>query len=233
MASGEIAHFVSCGRDITPRKRTEEALRRLNAQFEQEATRIAGTLHDEAGQFLASAHITLADIARDLPAAQRARVQQVRHDLDRAEEQLRRVSHELHPRMLDDLGLTEAVRFLAGSFGRRTSISVDVDVSVSSSCPRAVETVFYRLVQEGLANIGKHAKATHVSVVLARNGTTVSCSIRDDGVGFDADAAGKDRAFSLGLAVMRDRLEAVGGTLKIISAPQRGTELRATVPLEA
>jgi two-component system, NarL family, sensor histidine kinase NreB len=232
-AGGTITHFVSTGRDITERKRAEAALRRLNTALEQEAARIASVLHDEAGQFLSSAHITLADVARDLAPEHRARVQQVRHHLDLAEQQLRRVSHELHPRMLDDLGLIEAVRFLVHGFGRRTGISVDVDVSVASSCPRPVETIVYRLVQEGLTNIGKHARATRVSVVLGTEEQRIVCAIRDDGVGFDvASTLEKRDRFSLGLTLMRDRVEAVGGTLTIVSTPARGSELRASVPME-
>ena len=233
-ANGEITHFVSTGRDITERKRTEQALRRLNAALENESARIASVLHDEAGQFLSSAHITLADIARDLIPEQRERIQQVRHHLDLAEEQLRRVSHELHPHMLDDLGLSEAVRFLGASCGRRNGIFVDVDVSLAAPCPRTVQSVFYRLVQEGLSNVAKHARATRASIALGQTEATFSCSIRDDGVGFETtpDALALRSDFSLGLTLMRDRIEAVGGTLTIVSAPHRGTELRATVPME-
>jgi PAS domain S-box-containing protein len=232
-ADGTVTHFVSTGRDITHRRRAERALRRLNAALEDEAARIASALHDEAGQFLTSAHITLADVARDLPDEARERVQQVRRHLDQAEEQLRRVSHELHPRMLDDLGLTEAVRFLAHAFGRRTGITVETEVSVNSPCPHAVETVFYRLVQESLTNIAKHAEATRVWIVLRREDHALFCSVRDNGVGFDPDAVDRRDDFSLGLSVINDRLEAVGGTLTIVSAPQRGTELRASAPLES
>jgi len=95
-----------------------------------------------------------------------------------------------------------------------------------------VQTVFYRLVQEGLANIAKHARASHASIVLGQTETTFCCSLDDDGVGFDAAPAGNRDDFSLGLTLMRDRIEAVGGTLAIVSAPQRGTSLRATVPME-
>jgi len=233
-ATGAITHFVSTGRDITDRKRTEAALRRLNAALEDESSRIAAVLHDEAGQFLSSAHIHLADLARDLTPEQRSRVQQVRQHLDRAEEQLRRVSHELHPRILDDLGLCEAVRFLAHGFGRRNGILVDVDVTRAPSCPRPVETVLYRLVQEGLTNIGKHAHAARAWVELSTDGPSLYCSIRDDGIGFDAGNGIEERdGFSLGLTLMRDRLEAVGGRLTIRSVPEHGTELRATIPMES
>jgi PAS domain S-box-containing protein len=232
-AGGTITHFVSTGRDITERRRTEQALRRLNNEFENQAARTAAMLHDEAGQFLASAHITLADVARDLPPEMRSRVQQVRGHLDQAEEQLRHVSHALHPRMLDDLGLTDALHFLTTTFGRRTGLSVQVDVALDAPCPRPVEAVFYRFVQEALNNIGKHAKATCVSIRLERDEQRLCCAVCDNGVGFDVEALHERDDFSLGLTLIRDRLEAVGGTLAIASAPNAGTQLHATAPLEA
>jgi len=231
-ADGVITHFVSTGRDITRRQRVEQALRRLNAAFEDEAARIAALLHDEAGQFLSSAHITLADIARDAPSEMRHRIQRVRGHLEQAEEQLRRVSHELHPRIVDDLGLTEAIRFVSNTFSRRSGIPVDVEITLDRSCPRAVEAVLYRLVQEALSNVNKHAQARCVAIELSRTGNTVLCSVRDDGVGFDVTGVIDSSNFSLGLAVIRDRVEAVGGMFTIRSAPQQGTELRATAPVE-
>jgi two-component system sensor histidine kinase NreB len=232
-AAGTITNFVSTGRDITERRRTEQALRHLNSELENEAGRIAALLHDEAGQFLAFAHITLADVARDVPADLRDRIQEVRRHLDHAEEQLRRVSHELHPRMLDDLGLGQAVRFLSETFSRRSGVPVEVDTTVETASPRALETVCYRLVQEALTNVGKHAKATRVSIQLVRDAGQLCCSIADDGVGFDVAAVAERADFSLGLTLIKDRFEAVGGTLTIVSAPGRGTQLRASAPLES
>jgi two-component system, NarL family, sensor histidine kinase NreB len=232
-AGGTITHFVSTGRDITERRRTEQALRRLNNEFENQAARIAAMLHDEAGQFLASAHITLADVARDLPPEMRSRVQQVRSHLDQAEQQLRHVSHALHPRMLDDLGLTDALQFLSTTFGRRTGVSVQVDLALDMPCPRPVEAVIYRFVQEALTNIGKHAKATQVSIRLEREERRLCCTVSDNGVGFDVESLHERGEFSLGLTLIRDRLEAVGGTLAIASALNAGTQLHATAPLEA
>lgn len=232
-AAGTITHFVSTGRDITQRKRTEEALRRLNNQLEIEAARIAGVLHDEAGQFLSSAHMALADVARDAAPALRDRLQQVRQHLDQVEAQLRRVSHELHPSILDDLGLLEAIRFVADTFSRRTGIRVTVDAHVAAPLPATVGTVMYRFVQEALTNMGKHSLATAGSILLHGDDSLVQCTIRDNGAGFDAAAtlawAGKR---GLGLKLIRDRLEAVGGTLQIVSTPGQGTELRTTVPVE-
>jgi PAS domain S-box-containing protein len=230
---GRITHFVSTGRDITRRRRTEEALRRLNDQFEHEASRIANVLHDEAGQFLTSAHITLAQVARDLEAQSRERLQAVRRDLDQIEEQLRRLSHELHPRILDDMGLVDALKFLADGVSRRAGIPICVEASLENRFSPLLETALYRLVQEGLTNMTKHARATQATIVLKQEGQVIQCSIRDDGVGFDVEAVLVRRdVMGLGLLGIQDRLEAVGGTLRIISSLGNGTELRATIPLE-
>lgn len=229
--NGRISHFVTTGRDITHRKRTEEALRRLNNQLEVESARIAGVLHDEAGQFLASAHITIADIARDVPPSVQARLQQVRGHLDEVAAQLRRVSHELHPSILDDLGLLDAIRFVANTFARRTGIRITVDADLEHRCTKPVATVVYRLAQEALTNMGKHSHATSGIIVLRREESVLRCTIRDDGVGFDPDqmlAHGGRRG--LGLMLIQDRLEAVGGALQVVSTLGQGTELRMTIP---
>jgi len=231
-ASGTITHFVSTGRDVTQRNRTQEALRRLNHQLEMEATRIAGTLHDEAGQFLASAHITLADVARDVDAVTASRLTSVRRHLEQVEERLRHVAHEMHPRVVEDLGLRDAVTFFSESFARRTGIRVTVESNVEKRYPLAIETLLYRVVQEGLTNASRHAQAKNVVVALKGCEETICCSIRDDGVGFDPAPASARMDGGLGLPVMRDRLEAVGGDLTVESARGKGTVLRATVPVE-
>jgi two-component system, NarL family, sensor histidine kinase NreB len=230
--SGAITHFVSTGRDVTQRNRTQEALRRLNHQLEGEATRIAGTLHDEAGQFLSAAHITLADVARDVDPAVRERLNEVRRHLDLVEERLRHVAHDLHPRVVEDLGLRDAVTFFAEAFARRSGIDVRVECSLETRYPMPVETLMYRIVQEGLTNVSRHARARHAVVTLDNGSEAVRCSIRDDGIGFDPSALASRAETSLGLRVMEDRLEAEGGTLTIASVPGRGTELRASVPVE-
>jgi two-component system, NarL family, sensor histidine kinase NreB len=229
---GTITHFVATGRDITSRKRAIEALRRLNSQLERESGRIAGVLHDEAGQFLTFAHITLADIARDVPPEVQARLQDVRRHLDHVEQDLRRVSHELHPSILDDLGLLEAIRFHADSFARRTGVRVTVHADLEQACPRAVQTLLYRFVQEALTNLGKHAHASEAAISLRAEGAAIQCVIRDNGRGFDVSTlqarAGRR---GLGLTLIQDRLEAFGGDLQIDSSPGQGTVLRTSIPL--
>lgn len=229
---GIITNFVATGRDITRSKQTEKALRRLNDRLECEATRIAASLHDGAGQCLTAAHIALAEVARQLPPASRDCLEDVRRNLDDVEEELRRLAHELHPRILDDLGLVEAIRFLGDGVARRTGIPVRVEVSLEGRCAPLVETALYRMVQEGLTNIMKHAGATQVSIVIEQDGQNVRCLVKDDGPGFDVAAATARQEPGLGLAGMQDRLVAVNGVLEIISAPGKGTELCAIVPRE-
>jgi PAS domain S-box-containing protein len=232
--SGTITHFVATGRDITQRKRTEQAIRRLNALLEQETTRVADLLHDEAGQLLTSAHILLADVARDLPTGPRERLEQVERTLDQVEEQLRRMSHEWHPRILTDLGLLGAIRFRADAFARRTGVESVVNAPPVLVCPSGLEVVMYRLVQEALTNIGKHADATSVTITLESDRRGMTCTVHDDGIGFDvADTMSRTATQSLGLKGMRDRVEAVGGELEITSAPGAGAELRAFFSMEA
>jgi signal transduction histidine kinase len=213
--------------------RTAAAMRRLNTLLEAQSARIAAVLHDGASQFLASAHLTIADIALDVPPAVQERLHEVRLQLDQVAEQLRRVSHELHPSILDDLGLIEAIKFSARAFSRRTAVQLSIEAHMPEACPAAVGAVVYRFVQEALTNIGQHARATGASIAISCEDSRLLCAICDDGVGFDVDAAlARTSANGLGLMLIRDRLEAAGGTLEIVSAPQHGTCLRAAMPLE-
>jgi len=231
--AGAITHFISTGRDVTQRRRTQEALRRLNTQFEHEATRIAGILHDEAGQFLTAAHLQLAELAEQVTSDALEKIQDVKKTLNQVEEQLRRLSHEIHPRVVEDLGLVEAATFLADAFARRTGIAVTVHANLDRRYSIAVETLLYRLVQEGLTNMSRHSRATEGSVTVSRAEAELSCVVQDNGVGFEpADSAGGGTV-NLGLRLMRDRLEAVGGTLTIRSAPGHGTVLMARIPLDS
>lgn len=230
--AGQIVHFVSTGRDITQRRHTQEVLRRLNQQLECEAGRIGGILHDEAGQFLTSAHLQLAEVCAEVTPEVCAKLLAVRGQLDRIEERLRRVSHEVHPRIVEDLGLSAAVASCVEGFSRRLSIPVNLESKLERRYSLLVETLFYRLVQEGLTNIIRHARATRVTIRLCGDEHTVSCSVEDDGEGFDPESLA-GRTAGLGLRLMQDRLEAVGGSLAIISAPGRGTKLAASVMVDS
>jgi signal transduction histidine kinase len=208
------------------------ALRRLDEKLEEEAKRIAHALHDEAGQFLACVHIALEEIARDLPPRSRQQIQEVRGLLDKVEGQLRRLSHELRPTILDDLGLLPALEFLADGVSKRAGLPISLEGRRDGRLPAAIETAFYRVVQEALNNATKHAQAKRAWVRIQRESGVVRCSIKDDGVGFDVTAmTAKKGQAGLGLLGIRERIAVLGGTLQIHSEPGRGTEMVITVPL--
>ena len=233
-AEGRVTHFIVAARDISARVRTEEALRRLDQSRDQQARWIAQTLHDEAGQYLTAAHISLAEAGRELGPAARERLQEARGHLDRVEEELRRLARELHPRVLDDLGLVDAVGSLAEGVRRRQGIEVSLEATLSGRLAPTVETTIYRLVQEALTNVRRHASASRVRILLTHEADAVRCEIEDNGVGFDPGAPSASAAAGgLGLRGMRDRVEALGGTLSIRSAPGDGTLLGITIPAEA
>src|SRR6202795_2482146 len=208
------------------------ALRQLNETLEEEIKRIAYAVHDEAGQLLVAVHLALADVSRGLPKAQQDQIGRVEQLLDQVEKQLRRYSHELRPAVLDDLGWIPAVRFLAEGVTKRAHLPIRIKTMVTGRLPGAVEIALYRIVQEALTNATKHANASLVSIQVRRLGRVLSCSIQDDGTGFDVRAVQSDRKRSgLGLIGMQERLNAIGGSLSIDSAPGRGTKLLIQVPM--
>lgn len=208
------------------------ALRRLNETLEEEIKRIAYAVHDEAGQLLVAVHLALADVSRELPKAQQDQLGRIEQLLDQVEKQLRRFSHELRPAVLDDLGWLPAIRFLAEGVTKRANLPIRIKTMVTGRLSGAVEIALYRVVQEALTNATKHANASRVSIQAHRAGRVLCCSIQDDGTGFDVQAVQSDRRRrGLGLIGMRERLNAIGGTLSIDSAPGRGTKLLIRVPV--
>ena len=202
---------------------------------EEESRRIARELHDEAGQVTASIHLALAEIDEELPESARRRLDGVRGLLDELEDRLRRLSHELRPTILDDLGLGPALEFLAKGFTARCGVSAAVDGTTKGRLEPVVETAVYRIVQEALTNIARHAQATHAAIRLSREAKALRCSIRDDGVGLRDDpfVAGPSGRRGLGLLGIRERLDALGGKLNVRSRPGIGTELRVHIPIRS
>lgn len=210
------------------------ALRHLHEGLEQEIRRIAHSLHDEAGQLLASVYLGLSEIEASLPLAGRGRILRINVLLKQVEEHLRRIAHELRPMVLDDLGLIPALRFLAEGVSMRSGLSVVVEEPSAGGLPLLLETAIYRVVQEALANVMRHAKASRVSVRVWRDEAIVRCQIRDDGAGFDVAAVRARRGVErgLGLAGIHERVAALGGTLNIHSAPGEGTTLDVALSVE-
>jgi len=208
-----------------------QALRQVNETLEAEIKRIAYAVHDEAGQLLVAVHLAMAEVARELPKSQQKQLQHVEELLNQVEKHLRQYSHELRPTILDDLGWIPAIRFLAEGISKRAGIPIHIRATVSQRLASAVETALYRVMQEALRNVVKHAKARNVWIHAWNEDGELCCSIKDDGNGFDARGL-RASGQGLGLIAMRERVTAVGGTLQIEASRERGTEILIRVPME-
>lgn len=230
---GRAIGMQGIARDITDRRNAESALRHLNNHLEDKAKRIAHALHDEAGQLLATVYLRVAEISGELPPLGRRRMDELRTLLDQVDDQLRRLAYELRPTILDDLGLVPACQFLAEGVSRRARVRVIVKGSTGGRVSPDVETALYRVAQEALGNVGKHARARTATVEFERSGRRLLGSISDDGVGFHVDGVlSRVGPQGLGLMGMRERVVALGGRLTVHSTPGKGTTVEFEVPLE-
>lgn len=208
-------------------------LRSVNETLEKEVKRLAHAVHDEAGQILVAVYLALAEITPELSPSLQEKINEVTNLLRQVEDQLRGLSHELRPTILDDLGLVPAVRFLTDRASKRFGVSIRIEATLQSRLLPAVETALYRIVQEALNNIAKHSQARNVWIELDDRGKRMLCSIRDDGIGFHPQTRLNERGKKgLGLIGMQERLSPLGGTFQIDSEPGRGTTLLITVPKE-
>jgi signal transduction histidine kinase len=207
-----------------------DALRRIVQAQELERRRLARELHDETGQALTSILLGLKpveDALGDHPAA--AALIELRELVVGALQDVRRLAVELRPAVLDDYGLAPALERLTDSFSEQAGIRVDFHSALGETrLPSEVETALYRVVQESLTNIVKHADAKNVSVSLSRRESGVAAVIEDDGVGFDLRDV---REEGIGLLGMRERLALLGGRLEIESRKGAGSTIVAEVPL--
>ena len=215
--------------DLSERVARDTVRRVVEAQ-ELERGRLARELHDETGQALTSILLGLQSIrAADSETAANRAVADVRELIVQALQDVRRLAVELRPTALDDFGLVPAVERLAGTFEERTGIHTALEASLPDGrFPPEIETVLYRVIQEALTNVVKHAGAERVSIVIAQRGDGIRVVVEDDGRGFDAEDVRHD---ALGVVGMRERVALVGGTLDVESAPGAGTTLAAYVPL--
>lgn len=223
-------------------KRKEEIRAKLLQQVitaqEEERKRIARELHDETGQALTSLMVGLKVIETATTREQiQARAAELRSQTADALGSIHDLALQLRPSALDDLGLVAAVRRYARDFGDKHGIDVDLQVT-GFECARLtaeIETAIYRIVQEALSNVAKHAQASRVSVLLDRQESKVVAIVEDDGKGFDVDEVFVSETHSdrLGLFGMRERASLVGGTLDIESRPGSGTTVFVQVPVES
>ncbi|HEY2353741.1 MAG TPA: GAF domain-containing sensor histidine kinase [Gaiellaceae bacterium] len=208
-----------------------DALRRVVNAQELERRRLARELHDETGQALTSILLGLRGLEGVQDETELATaVGEVRELVRSTLQDVRRLAVELRPKALDDFGLVAALERLTDNFAEHTGIAVEFvpNLPGDGRFPPEVETALYRLVQESLTNIVKHAQAKSVSIVLTRRSDSVSVIVEDDGVGFEPDRQDGD---GIGLLGMRERVGLFGGRVVVESRPGAGTSLVAEVPL--
>ena len=235
--------------DITKRKQMEGALREsgkrlqflsshlLTAQ-ERERRRISIELHDELGQALTVLKLQVRSIERKLRKDQKALREDCEDTLryvDQIIENVRRLSRDLSPSILEDLGLSAALRWVIDDISRHYDIETSVEMEdIRDLFSQEAQIIIYRVFQEALANTGKHANATHVSIVIEKKDGSVSFLMEDNGKGFDVEyvRAQASTEKGLGLAAMDERVRMLGGSLDIWSEEGTGTRITFTVPMD-
>lgn len=217
----------------------EHQLRNLSARLleaqEEERRRIAQELHDDFAQRLVSLAIDLRTVQRDVPSVDSliaSRLQRLGDSAERLATDLQQVAHQLHPSILEHVGLEAAVREQIDEFALRTGLKAEIIVrQLPHAVPGEQALCLYRVLQESLRNVQKHAAATHVLVRLLQTGRGVGLCVHDDGHGFKETNGAVSRK-GLGLTSMEERLRALEGTFRIRTKPGEGTEIHAWVPLE-
>jgi PAS domain S-box-containing protein len=224
-------------RDVTERVRAQHELASFASEStgvrEEEKSRIARELHDELAQSLTALKmdsIWLRDHVPEGDAAARDKLAQMLAMLDTAVASVRRIAADLRPLVLDDLGLVAAIEWAAQNFSQRTGVPCDLQVDETLDLQEPHATGVFRIVQESLANVAKHARATRVQVELRPVGGQLLVRVQDDGIGFRPNAPRKPQ--SLGLVGLRERAQLLHGELKVDSTLGAGTRVEARIPLQ-
>lgn len=214
--------------DLDDRVR-DDALKLL----EEERSRLARELHDETGQILTATLFKIDTCISDLPgdrAAIAAQLKDIRQTLLSATRDLHRLVYSLRPPMLSELGLIPTLHWLARQFETQYRIPTHLLAPEVCRVPETIEMAIFRIVQEALTNVARHARARSVQIELTIEPRRVTCTVKDDGRGFDPDRVIEAESSRLGLLGMRERARQLGGTLVITSAVNCGATVRATFP---
>jgi len=231
-------------RDITERKRAQDILEETHRQLhelyaamhdvrEAERMRIARELHDELAQWLTALKMDVSWLAARLPGAEKPlidKVEKMKKLVDAMVGAVRRIAADLRPAMLDDLGLTPAVEHLVHEFSQRTGIVVSLDLDAGAGeFKDPLVTAIYRMVQEALTNVARHAGATEVRVSVRVVGERLKVAVGDNGRGADPEALNKEKSY--GLRGIRERARTLGGVASIRAAGQGGTLVEIEIPV--
>jgi PAS domain S-box-containing protein len=240
--NGAIIGVQGTARDISERKQAQDTLRMFSRQLieaqEDERRRIARDLHDQIGQALTAVKMNLYTVQRFCNAPEAAHC--LKDNIDAVDEALRLVrdlSVDLRPPLLDDLGLPTALCWYVDRYEKRAGVTTEVVIELPNQnerFSRELETACFRIAQEALTNVARHARASHVLLQLTRTATELQMIVRDDGAGFDPAALRKHarRVATLGLVGMQERAHAAGGSVEISSKLAKGTEVRFSVPVD-
>jgi len=239
---GAFAGYIGSCSDVTELKQAEEQLRQLSGRLiklqEEERQRISRELHDTTASSLTGLIANLALVRRSAAALDPRARKALTESLDLARQcvrEIRTVSYLLHPPLLDELGLTSALRWYTDGFAKRSGVRVELDLPAKlDRLPRDAETALFRIVQEGLTNIHLHSGSATANIRIAREANQIALTLRDKGRGIPAKILGQSadniQGLGVGIAGMRERVRQLGGQMEI-STGKKGTTVRATLPL--
>ncbi|HSE37924.1 MAG TPA: PAS domain S-box protein [Blastocatellia bacterium] len=235
--SGEFLGYIGSAIDITERKAAEWALRDLSGQLiharEDECARIARELHDDLNQRVALVSLELDHLSQNPPQSKAELRELIRQIINQAADlstEIHRMSHDLHPSKLAQLGLVAALKSLCSELSASYGLSIELNcVDVPAALPKDVSICLYRIVQESLNNVVRHSGAEEAEVELRGTEQQVTLRVEDTGKGFEIESARSNKG--LGLISMRERLRLVGGTMTIETGMCKGTRIEVRVPL--
>lgn len=231
--------------ETTERRQFERALRASRDELtrlsnallharEEEKKRIAQELHDDIGQVLTALSMELSQLQRALPSAPAeaaAHVLAMRNLIKSSVTSLRRIASDLRPAMLDDLGLAAALEWLVSDFVSRYGIKTELHIDLGKSAPsNRASTTFFRVIQESLTNIARHAHATQVEIVLFCDGSYFTLTVQDNGIGAELEPLNDNVSTHLGLPGIRERVRMLDGSVSIKTRKHEGLRLEAHIP---
>ncbi len=224
-------------RDISKRRAQEGMIRKLasyrQAAIEKERARISREVHDVLGQSLTGLRFDVSRIGRKLKGRLSEDISATTAAIDTIIDDVRRIASELRPGIIDDLGIGAAVEWQAKTMSKRTGLRLNLDIDPKAQLDPGRSIMLFRVFQELLTNVARHAEADVVSVTLASEGETMELTVADDGRGMEGGAeVGEVEHFSLGLMGIRERLEPWSGTFELVNNSPKGTLARVSIPLE-